>query len=397
MNSAHTYTNLFLRKSFQLTMVAILSGIAGFYYVTKANAAAPAAAPPAPAVDVVVVQPQEIRSWASFSGRLSPVESAAIKPLVSGTIQQVLFQDGQQVKKGQPLFVIDPRPHQASVQRAQAQLATAQSRAKLARDELKRAQQLITAKLVSQSIYESALSGDQVAQAAVQEAEAALSQAKLNLEYAHISAPINGRISRAELTVGNVVEAGPNAPQLAQIVANDKLYAEFNVDEATYIQFVRNTKSTEKMPVELTLSSATSTNSPDVVYKGYITSFDNRLDTTSGTIRARAVFDNNDGALTAGMFANVRLGAAEKISALLVPERAIGTNQSKKFVLVVDEKNVANYQEITLGNHHEGQRVVLSGLTAGKKIIVNGLSHVRPNSVVNPSLEKTAVQVASNP
>jgi len=390
------YTNLFVSKPFQFTLAAILSGIAGFYIVTNANAAATAAVPPAPKVDVVTVQPQEIRSWANFSGRLSPVESAAIKPLVSGTIQQVLFKDGQQVKKGQPLFVIDPRPHQASVQRAQAQLATAQSRAKLAHDELKRAQQLIIAKLVSQSIYESALSADQVAQAAVQETEAALSQAKLNLEYAHISAPINGRISRAELTVGNVVEAGPNAPQLAQIVANDKLYAEFNVDEATYIQFVRNNKNAEQMPVELTLSSETSAVSPGVAYKGYITSFDNRLDTTSGTIRARAVFDNNDGALTAGMFANVRLGSADKVSALLVPERAIGTNQSKKFVLVVDEKNVANYQEITLGNHYEGQRVILSGLTAGKKIIVNGLSHVRPNSVVDPN-EQAPVQVASNP
>lgn len=387
-----SYTNLLLRKSFQLSLAAILSGVTGFYYVTGANAAAPSAVPPAPSVDVAVIQPQEIRSWASFSGRLSPVESAVIKPLVSGTIQEVLFKDGQQVKKGQPLFVIDPRPHQASVQRAQAQLATAQSRAKLASDELKRAQQLINAKLVSQSIYESALSSDQVAQAAVKEAEAALSQAKLNLEYAHISAPINGRISRAELTVGNVVEAGPNAPQLAQIVANDKLYAEFNVDEATYIQFVRNNKNTEKMPVELTLSSASA-----VTYQGYITSFDNRLDTTSGTIRARAVFDNNDGALTAGMFANVRLGSAEKMSALLVPDRAIGTNQSKKFVLVVDEKNVANYQEITLGNHYEGQRIVLSGLTAGSKIIVNGLSHVRPNSVVNPTIEKAPAQVASNP
>lgn len=388
MNSAHILS----RKSYQLTLAAILSGIAGFYYVTGASASAPAAVPPAPAVDVVVVQPQQIRSWANFSGRLSPVESAAIKPLVSGTIQQVLFKDGQQVKKGQELFVIDPRPHQASVQRAQAQLATAQSRAKLARDELSRSQQLITAKLVSQSIYDSALSSDQVAQSAVQEADAALSQAKLNLEYAHISAPISGRISRAELTVGNVVEAGPNAPQLAQIVASDKLYAEFNVDEATYIQFVRNTKIAEKMPVELTLASASS-----VTYQGYITAFDNRLDTNSGTIRARAVFDNNDGALTAGMFANVRLGSAEKTATLLVPERAIGTNQSKKFVLVVDEKNVANYHEITLGDHYEGQRVILTGVNAGDKVIVNGLSHVRPNSVVNPSIEKPAAQVASNP
>jgi len=387
-----SHTHIFSSKTLQYTVAAILTGITGFYYVNNATAAATAAVPPAPTVDVVVVQPQEIRSWASFSGRLSPVESAAVKPLVSGTIQQVLFQDGQQVKKGQPLFVIDPRPHQASVERAQAQLATTQSRAKLAHDDLKRSQQLITAKLVSQSIFDAANSNDQVALAAVKEAEAALSQAKLNLEYAHITAPISGRISRAELTTGNVVEAGANAPLLTQIVASDKLYAEFNVDEATYIQFVRNTKNTQTMPVELTLAKDSS-----VVYQGHIAAFDNRLDTSSGTIRARAVFDNNDGALTAGMFANVRLGSAEKASSLLVPERAIGTNQSKKFVLVVDEQNVASYHEVTLGDQHQGQRVILAGIQAGDKVIVNGLSHVRPNSVVNPRVEKPLALAALNP
>ncbi|WP_323814163.1 efflux RND transporter periplasmic adaptor subunit [Cellvibrio sp. NN19] len=383
---------LLSRKLITLSVLTILTGIVGFHHLTTVTAATPSAIPPAPAVDVVILQPQAIRAWASFSGRLAPVESAAIKPLVSGTIQQVLFTEGQQVKKGQPLFVIDPRPHQASVQRAQAQLATAQSRAKLAKDELNRAQQLIAAKLVSQSVYDSALSAHQVAQADVKQAEAALSQSKLDLEYAHISAPISGRVGRAELTAGNVVEAGANAPLLTQIVANDKLYAEFNVDEATYIQFVRNTQNTQQMPVELTLASDAS-----VTYKGHISAFDNRLDTASGTIRARAIFDNSDGALTAGMFANVRLGSAEEMQALLIPERAIGTNQSKKYVLVVDENNTANYHEITLGDHYQGQRVVVAGVNAGDKIIVNGLSHVRPSTVVNPNVtqEGSTAAVAS--
>ena len=385
------YILTFTSKTYQYLAATILTGIAGFYYVSNATAAPTASVPPAPTVGVVVLQPHEIRRWANFSGRLSPVESAAIKPLVSGTIQQVLFKDGQYVKKGQPLFVIDPRPHQAAVERAQAQLATAKSRAKLAHDELKRSQQLITAKLVSQSLYDTANSNDQVALAAVKEAEAALNQAKLNLEYAHISAPITGRISRAELTTGNVVEAGANAPLLAQIVASDKLYAEFNVDEATYIQFVRNSKNTQAMPVELTLASDSS-----VAYQGYIASFDNRLDSSSGTIRARAVFDNNDGALTPGMFANVRLGSAEKASTLLIPERAIGTNQSKKFVLVIDEKNIASYREVTLGDHYQGQRVILAGANPGDKVIVNGLSHVRPNSIVNPTIEKAVDLAALN-
>lgn len=363
-----------------LTVATILTGIISFYFTTNVDAASPGAIPPAPSVDLLVVEPESIRSWSQFSGRLSPVESAAIKPLVSGTIQQVLFTEGQQVKKGQPLFVIDPRPHQASVQRAQAQLATAQSRAKLAQDELARAEQLIGAKLVSQSVYDSALSANQVAQADVKQAEAALSQAKLDLEYAHISAPISGRVGRAELTTGNVVDAGVNAPVLTQIVANDKLYAEFNVDEATYVQLVRNTQNVQAMPVELNLAGDAAT-----IYEGHIYAFDNRLDTNSGTIRARAIFDNKDGALTAGMFANLRLGSAEKSNSLLIPERAIGTNQSKKFVLVVDETNTANYREVVLGEYYQGQRVVLSGLAAGEKIIVNGLSHVRPNSLVNPS------------
>ena len=379
MSSIH-----FSRKLLSAAAITILTGIAGFHYVAGVVAATPAAVPPAPAVEVIVLQTQEVRTWAGFSGRLTPVESAAIKPLVSGTIQQVLFTEGQQVKKGQPLFVIDPRPHQASVQRAQAQLATAQSRAKLAQDELKRSEQLIGAKLISQSVYDSAVSAQQVALADVKQAEAALNQAKLDLEYAHISAPISGRVGRAELTVGNVVDAGVNAPVLTQIVANDKLYAEFNVDESTYVQLVRNTKNVQAMPVELSLTGDTAAN-----YEGHIYAFDNRLDTNSGTIRARAIFDNKDGALTAGMFANVRLGSAEKVQALLIPERAIGTNQSKKFVLVVDENNTANYREVVLGEHYQGQRFIQSGVNAGDKVIVNGLSHVRPKSVVNPTVAVT--------
>jgi membrane fusion protein, multidrug efflux system len=260
-------------------------------------------------------------------------------------------------------------------------LATAQSRAKLAQDELTRARQLIGAKLVSQSVYDSALSAHQVAQADVKQADAALNQAKLDLEYAHITAPISGRVGRAELTVGNVVDAGVNAPVLTQIVANNKLYAEFNVDEATYVQLVRNNQNVQSMPVELSLAGDEA-----ATYEGNIYAFDNRLDTNSGTIRARAIFDNKDGALTAGMFANVRLGSSEKVKALLVPERAIGTNQSKKYVLVVDENNTANYREVVLGDHYEGQRIVQVGVNAGEKIIVNGLSHVRPKSVVTPTL-----------
>lgn len=376
-------------------LASILVGISSFYYAAQVDAATQAAVPPAPSVDVVVMTPQSVRTWANYSGRLVPVESAAIKPLVGGTIQQVLFEEGQQIKKGQPLFMIDPRPHQAALQGAQAQLATAQSRARLTQDELKRASQLIGAKLVSQSLYDAAVSASQVAQAEVKQAEAAVNKAQINLDYAHVVAPISGRVGRAELTVGNVVDAGINAPVLTQVVSNDKLYVDFNVDEASYIQLLPSVKSGQKMPVDLTLLGGDSV----APHRGYISAFDNHFDTASGTIRARAIFDNKDGDLTAGMFAKVRVGSANESGALLIPERAIGTNQSKKFVMVVDANNIATYREVSLGDHYEGQRLVLSGLNAGDKVIVNGLSHVRPQTPVAPNVIATpdAIKVASNP
>ncbi|WP_238376418.1 efflux RND transporter periplasmic adaptor subunit [Marinagarivorans algicola] len=367
-------------QSFRQFAALALLVMTALYCIPKA-----AAAPAPPTVDVMTMQPQGIRTWVKFSGRIAPVQSAIIRPLVGGTIQEVLFKDGEQVKKNQPLFIIDPRQHEASVAEAKARVAIAKSRAKLAQDELARSKKLVDDKLISQSLYDSALSAQQVAQADIKQAQAALSHAELNLEYAHIRAPIAGRVSRAELTPGNVVEAGPSAPIMTEIVATDTMYAEFNVDEGTYIEFIRNIKDTRTMPVQLTL-----TNNNDVVYKGHIASFDNRLDATSGTIRARALFNNSDGALTAGMFANVRLGSESTQSVLLLPTRAIGTNQSKKFVLVVDDKNTALYREVTLGEYYQQHRVVLSGLEAGDTVIVNGLSHVRPNTPVTPNNVTTA-------
>jgi multidrug efflux system membrane fusion protein len=364
------------------TLVAalILIAAAGLYYAqsVKASESIPQAAP-ALKVEVVELQPVEIRTWSRFAGRLTPVESAQIKPLVSGTLQQVLFQEGQRVNKGDPLFVIDPRPHQAEEQRARAQVATARSRAALARDEFVRAQKLLNDQLISQSIFDAAQSAHQVAQAEVLAAESALQRAQLNLEYAHISAPISGRIGRAELTVGNVVEAGPNAPVLATLVADERFYAEFNVNEQTYLQSVRTLQQQQDMPVEMTLGDGSGK-----VYQGRIHAFDNRLDISSGTIRARAIFDNTDGLLTAGMYADLQLGSATTTSALLIPERALGTNQNKKFVYVVDDNNTVQYREVRLGGHYQSHRVVEDGLSSGERVAVNSLAHLRPNATVNP-------------
>ncbi|VUD42151.1 Multidrug resistance protein MdtE [Thalassocella blandensis] len=366
------------RYSLAVVVVSLIGG--GFLY-TQAVADKPAAGqmPPPPSVTVSTIQVQEIRTWDSFSGRLSAVASVEIKPLVGGTVQQVLFHDGQNVTKGQPLFVIDPRPHQAALNRAKAQLQAARAQAKLSQDEFQRSQHLLNDNLISQSQYDATATDKQSTFAVVTEAEASLQQAELNVEYANITAPVTGRISRAEITEGNVVESGPNAPVLAKIVANEKFYVEFNVDEQTYIQLSRQSAAPASMPIEVTLDG------DDVVYHGNFHAFDNQLDAASGTIRARAIVENTDKVLTAGMYARVRLGSPQKNSVLLVPESAIGTNQSKKFVLVVDAQNTARYREVSLGAQWNNQRVIRTGIAEGDRVIINGLSHVRPDTPVTPT------------
>jgi len=372
----------------------LLCAVAGAVYVTNAGTdqqseSTAAAVPSPPVAEFMTMQLEAVRIWTGFSGRLRAVDMAEIKPLVSGELQQVLFDDGQTVEKGDLLFVIDPRPYQAAVNRAQAQLTSAKSRAKLAKEELDRSERLVKNKLVSESVFDAAKNEYQVSSAAINEAESAVAEAKLDLNYCYIRAPFSGRISRAELTQGNIVETTPNAPVLTTLVANDQLYAEFDVDEQTYIKFIRGSQNDQKMPVQLTLAADES-----VVYQGTIHSFDNQLDVSSGTIRARAIFQNTDGALTPGMYANVKLGAVNEQQTLLVPERAIGTNQNKKFVYVINDENQALYREVGLGGHHKDKRLITSGLQVGDKVVVNGLSHIRPNSPVTPKPADTSAQVA---
>ncbi|HMW49687.1 MAG TPA: efflux RND transporter periplasmic adaptor subunit, partial [Cellvibrionaceae bacterium] len=366
------------KKSTALLAVALMSTSGLFWFGQQSQAnAANGAPPPPPSVEVVELKPTPVRSWVDFSGRLAAVESASLKPQVSGIIQKILFTEGQEVRQGQPLLVIDPRPHEAALQQAKAKLASAESQYQLARDELKRAQQLLKQKLIADSLFEASVNAEAVAAASRQEAQAAVARAQLNVEYAHISAPISGRISRAELTQGNNVEAGANAPVLARITASKTLYAEFNVDEASYIKLVRKTQVLRDMPVQVRLAAEQAD-----AYGGHLESIDNHIDPATGTIRARAILDNAKGELTPGMFAQIRLGSAQEQPALLIPDKAVGTNQSKKFVMVVDDKNTANYREVTLGDFYDGQRVVLAGLQAGERIISNGLSKVRPNTPV---------------
>ena len=343
------------------------------------------------AVDVVVVAPSEVRVWHEFSGRLQAVDQVELKPRVSGMVSDVLFREGSKVNKGDLLFVIDKRPYQASLDRAKAALQEAEAEVALTHNELNRARQLVKNNSVSKSQFDSAQSAHKAAQAQVAAAKAELTQAELNYEYAHVRAPISGRIDRAELTVGNLVEAGPGAPTLTSIVSTDQIYATFDVDEQTYLDSVRRQRDGQ-LPVELRLAG-----DDDRTYHGVIHSFGNQMDASTGTIRARAILDNADGALLPGMFAHIRLGAADKSTLLLISERAVGTNQDQKYVYVVTADNEVAYREVKLGRSVDGQRVVLSGLDVGDKVMVNSLLRVQPGTKVQPIANlDTAEALAGN-
>ena len=363
---------------------AAVLAVAGGLYFTEGSTTSQAAPPaPGPAVPVLVhtLTGQKIRVWSDFSGRLKAVDSAELRPEVGGRITQVLFQDGQDVKEGDVLFVIDPRPYEAKVAQAEADLATAKTNAGFAQLELGRAVSLVKTQAIAQRVYDERANGARVADAAVQAAEAGLKQAQLDLEHAHVRSPITGRASRAEITVGNLVEPGPNAPLLTTIVANRWIYADFEVDEQTYVETVRGhggeRVEARHIPVQLTLAGDAAHG-----YDGTIDSFDNRIDVATGTIRARAKFENKDGALVPGMFVSVKLAESAEREEVLVPDRAVGFDQSKKFVYVVGPDSKVAYRAVELGKEIDAERVALSGVKAGDRVIVDGVQHVRPEVLV---------------
>jgi membrane fusion protein, multidrug efflux system len=344
--------------------------------VTSAHAAD--APPPAAEVDVASVLDQSVTDWQSYSGRLDAIDHIDVRPLVPGTIVAVHFKDGALVKKGDALFTIDPRPYQAEVDRAAAQLAAAKARAIYATTDAARAERLLADNAIAKRDYDEKQNASREAEAGVKAAQAALEAANVNLGYTTIAAPISGRVSRAELTLGNVVSAGANAPVLTTLVSVSPIYASFDVDEQTYLQYLGHDRNA-KVPVSLGLADESGYSR-----NGVITSVDNRLDVTSGTIRVRASFDNADGALVPGLYARVKVGGGAAHPAILVDDAAIGTDQAKKYVLVVDASNKVRYREVELGALHDNLRVVASGLNAGERIVVNGIQRARPGDSVTP-------------
>jgi len=382
-----------LKRNVLLGGVAALGIIVAGVSLPHTGAAPDAAAAVNTVVPVTVaaVEAKPVRLSSDFSGRLAAVDSADVRPEVGGRITEIRFKDGQTVHAGDVLFVIDPRPYEAAVAKAEADLATANTNARLAHTELDRAKRLVDAQALARDTYDQRANTVGVAQASIQSAQAVLTQAKLDLDHAYVKAPITGRVGRAEITVGNLVQT-QSAPLLTTIVSNDGIYADFEVDEQTYLRSVRAHAATvaqeQKLPVQLTLQGDAAH-----VYDGMIESFDNKIETGTGTIRARARFANTDGALVPGMFVSVRLWAAEPSKTILVPDDAIGSDQSKRFVFVVTPTHKADYREVALGQEMDGKRVVLSGLRSGEKIIVDGVQRVQPGAPVEPHL---AGKLASN-
>lgn len=343
--------------------------------------------PQAMPVLVIEAQPEKLEIWKDFSGRINAVEYIEIRPQVGGTITQVAFTDGQYVKKGDVLFVIDKRPYEAAVRQAEAALQTARNQYVLADKEMKRASELIKTDALSQRVFDERKSARQIALSHVEEAKAALDQAQINLDYATIVAPVSGYTSRAEVTLGNLVSPA-NAPVLTSIVSDSGVYADFEVDEKTYLQYAHGTKL-EDIAVKLVIPSL-----ENKEYEGKLHAFDNRINPATGTIRARAFFANEDKTLIPGMFVSIKMGSPTTEEKILLPDSVIGTDQNRKFVMVADENNTASYRPVELGESSRGRRVILSGVNAGDKVIAERLMMLRPGMPIMPMNEEQAQAMA---
>jgi len=337
---------------------------------TVGEASSPPPAPPAPEVTTAEVAVRDLNDWADFTGRLEAVESVAIRPRVGGYVESVHFAEGGRVSAGDLLYQIDPRPFKAEVDRLGAERERALAQLKLAQTYRERAERLLARNATSQEEFEQLAADATVAAAQLASINAALEKAALDLSFTRVTAPIAGRVSRAIVTAGNLVDA---SIVLTTVVSDEAVYAYFDVDEQTYLEHVQQSNAAEQSVVHVGLI-----NEQGYPHAAQLDFVDNQVDPNHGTIRARAVLDNSDGKFTPGLFARMKLVSPNRHSAALVDDRAIGTDLGKRFVFVVDEQGVVQYRSVETGRLVEGLRIVENGLAAGDVVIVNGLQRVRP-------------------
>jgi len=372
-----------VRQGFTLLgMVLLISQLSGCDGGVAQNAP-----PPPPEVSAAPVLIKPVSQWDSFNGRVEAVQSVQLRPRVSGYIESVNYREGDEVKKGQVLFTIDDRSYRAALEQAKAELARARSQASLARSESGRSEKLIGSQAISREAWEQRRSAASQAQADVLAAEAAVDMAQLNLDFTRVTAPIDGRASRAMITAGNLVTAGDSASVLTTLVSQQSMYVYFDVDENTFLHYqamARQGQQRHALPVEIALVGE-----QGYPHQGKVDFLDNQLTASTGTIRMRALLDNQQRQFTPGLFARVRLPGSAQFEAVLIDDKAVLTDQDRKYVYVVDSAGKAQRRDIDPGAMVDGLRIVKSGLKSGDRVIIAGLQ-----KVFMPGMPVTAQQVA---
>ncbi|HHW3965395.1 TPA: efflux RND transporter periplasmic adaptor subunit [Raoultella planticola] len=391
MSLQKTWVNFYLR--------GLGSAVIAMLLASCDNSAAQNAAPQAPAVSAADVVVKSISQWDSFNGRIEAVESVQLRPRVSGYIEKVNYTDGQEVKKGEVLFTIDDRTYRAALEQAQATLARAKTQASLARSEASRTDKLINTNVVSREEWEQRRSAATQAQADIQAAQAAVDAAQLNLDFTKVTAPIDGRASRALITSVNLVTAGDSASVLTTVVSQKTVYVYFDVDESTYLHYQNLARSGQgaasnhlALPVEIGLVGE-----DGYPHQGKVDFLDNQLTPSTGTIRMRALLDNTQRQFIPGLFARVRLPGSAEFQATLIDDKAVLTDQDRKYVYIVDKDGKAQRRDIKPGRLAAGLRIVQQGLNPGDKVIVEGLQKVfMPGMPVNAKTVAMTTSTALN-
>ncbi len=360
-----------------------ITSLAAAILTLAQGCAKPAPVASAPEVTVAPAVNRQVTDWDEFTGHFEAIHSVEVRPRVSGFIERVSFPEGATVSQGDVLLTIDPRPYEADVARADAALEQARTHESLAKQELDRASKMVSTQAISREELDARTSGYAEASAAVRAAEAASRNAKLNLEWTTVRAPISGRVGRAEITAGNLVQGGsPTASLLTTIVSLDPIFVYFDTDEQSYLKYVGATGAAQVRGHAVQIGLANETGFPHV---GALDFVDNQVDRTAGTMRIRAVLRNLDHQFAPGLFARVRLAGGAVRQATMIQDQAIGTDQNRKFVLVLKPDSTVEYRAVELGRVIEGLRVVQRGLIPGETIVINGLLRVRPGMKVAPT------------